>query len=140
MAEFLVSAKERVVREFRDISFTFNTNPFSADLVLKKNEDAVKQSIINLLRTNKYERPFHPEIYGGIDELLFDNYIPHITGPTLKKAITNIFDNFEPRAKLIDLKIGDDRIDANEITLTIVFQIVNMERPQTLNVKISRVR
>lgn len=140
MVEFLVSAKDRVVREFRDFSFSFNTNAFSADLVLKKNEEAVKQAIISLLRTNKYERPFHPEIYGGVDELLFDNYIPHITGPALKKSIEQVLENFEPRAKLLDVSIGDDRIDANEITLTITFAMVNMDRPINLVVKISRVR
>ena len=39
---------------------------------------AVKRSIRNLVQLNTYEKPFHPEISGGVREMLFEPMSPLI--------------------------------------------------------------
>jgi phage baseplate assembly protein W len=136
-----VFAETQVVRKFTDISLTFNTNPFTKDVVTKVNEDAIKQALMSLLRTKKYERPFHPEIAADIDSLLFENYTP-ITHQVLKRTIEDVIKYFEPRAKLIDLSIAGDpyRIDLNQMWVKVTFTIMNSTMPATVSVQITRAR
>ena len=56
-------------------------------------------SIRNLLLTNHYDRPFHPEIGSNIPALLFENHGP-VTANQLQRAIEEVIQNFEPRARL----------------------------------------
>ena len=52
---------------FTDFSRHINTGQLNK----KTNEDAVKQSVRNLLLTNHYERPFQPQIGSNLKQLLF---------------------------------------------------------------------
>ena len=52
----------RKSRTYTDISLMFNTNPFTRDIYTKVDEEAIKNSIKNLVLTKNSERPFHPEI------------------------------------------------------------------------------
>ena len=36
----------------------------------------VKRSVRNLILTNQFERPFHPEINSSVRDLLFENITP----------------------------------------------------------------
>jgi len=88
---------------FSDIFDNFTVHPELHDLVLKKNEEAVKQSILNLILTNKYDRPFQPTIGGNLRNYLFEPITP-ITQSAMELEIESIITNHEPRAKLISVK------------------------------------
>ena len=49
---------------FKDVNITFKKHPVTNDVVVSKDASAIKQAIVNLLLTNKGERPFNPE-YGS---------------------------------------------------------------------------
>lgn len=136
-----VFADTQVVRKFTDFGLSFTVNPFTRDIVKKTNEEAIKQALMSLLRTRKYERPFHPEINGGIDDLLFENYTP-ITHQVLKKTIEDTIRLFEPRAKLIDVTVQGDpyKIDLNEVWVKVEFTMMNTEKPVTVSIQITRAR
>ena len=128
----------RNTRQYTDLNLLFNINPVTKDVTKKIDEEAVKASLRNLIQTRNYERPFHPEIGCQISSLLFENFSP-ITVQVMKKTIQDVVQKFEPRVRLLDLKIRDNS-DKNEILVDIIFKIINSERPITLTTAISRVR
>ena len=131
-------AIERQVRQFTDFSFLFNAHPTSLDVVKKTNEDAIKQSLRNLISTKHYERPFHPEIGCQIHSLLFENWDP-IIERTMQQTILDVINKFEPRVQVIDLRIND-RPDENGIEVSLEYKIINSDRPVTFTTALSRVR
>ena len=58
-------------RTFVDLDFNFKTYT-NKDVKLKTGENAIKQSIKNLLMINKYEKPFIPNISAGLEGILFE--------------------------------------------------------------------
>ena len=89
---------------YSDLFTNFVVHPELHDLVLKKNEDSVKQSVLNLVLTNRYERPFQPTLGGNIRNYLFEP-ISSVTSEALRTAIETTINNYEPRAKLISIAV-----------------------------------
>ena len=128
----------RKTRQFTDFNLLFTAHPATADITKKVDEEAVKASIRNLIQTKNYERPFHPEIGCQIYSLLFENF-SSVTRQVMKKTIIDVIDKFEPRAKLVDVRIGEN-VDNNSIDVDVVFKLINTDRPITLRTAITRVR
>ena len=128
----------RNTRTFSDLDLNFTKHPATGDVVLKYDEQAIKQSVKNLVLTSHYERPFHPEIGSQIRALLFEPATPMLA-ITLKQAIMNTINTFEPRVKLIDVIITLSP-DMNSIYTTIEFTIINTTRPITLSLVLERTR
>ena len=129
---------QRNTREFTDFSLIFNAHPSNLDVVKKTNEDAIKQSLKNLLLTKHYERPFHPEIGCQIHSLLFENWDP-IIERTMQQTIIDLVNKFEPRVKILALKIFP-LPDDNSLNITLEFKIINSDKPMTFTTALSRVR
>ena len=128
----------RKARFYRDIDLAFAVNPFTKDVYVKTNEEAVRTAIKNLVLTQNYERPFHPEIGSPIYGLLFEPFTPLIKN-TLEKLISQVITNYEPRATLLGVTVTDD-LDQNSLDVQIDFRINNIERPITVNVNLQRTR
>ena len=128
----------RNTRIFSDLDLNFTAHPVTGDITRRFDEDAIKQSVKNLLLTRNYERPFHSEIGSPVRQLLFD-----LPGPMfnvmLQRAVIDVITNFEPRVSIIDVRV-DDYSDANEVYVTLEFKIVNTERPLTLDLALERTR
>lgn len=110
----------------------------SKDLLLLKNEDAVKSSIRNILLTNRNERPFNPFLGSDISAILFENITPSTTS-LLKEFIVKSIENFEPRAKLITVEVSPSD-DLNQYYITVVFTITTNPQPVALDLILNRVR
>jgi phage baseplate assembly protein W len=128
----------RNTRIFSDLDFNFTAHPVNGDISRRYDDDAIKQSVKNLLLTRNFERPFHSEIGSPVRQLLFD-----LPGPMfnvmLQRAVIDVITNFEPRVNILDVRI-DDYSDANEVYVTLEFTIVNTERPLTLDLALERTR
>ena len=128
----------RNTRIFSDLDLNFTAHPVTGDITRRYDENAIKQSVKNLLLTRNFERPFHSEIGSPIRQLLFD-----LPGPMfnvmLQRAVIDVINNFEPRVNIIDVRV-DDYSDANEVYVTLEFTIVNTERPITLELALERTR
>ena len=131
-------ATEINTRQFVDLDLSFKVNPFTKDLYLKTDEDAIKTSIKHLLRTNNFERPFHPEIGTQIRSLMFEHFSSAIK-IAMERTIQESIEKFEPRVRLIDLVV-DEAEDANELVVNIIFALKNTNNPITITTFISRVR
>ena len=113
----------RNVRQYRDLDLFFSKKQGSDDINKVTNIEAVKRSVRNLVLTNFYEKPFHPEIGSGVRDMLFENMSP-VTAVVLARKVEDVIENFEPRARLIGVRALPN-LDRNEYEVTIEFFVVN---------------
>ena len=117
----------------------FTRNPVTGDVATVTDVNAVKRSIRNLLLTNHYDRPFHPEIGSNIRATLFENLSP-ITAALLSRNIETVIKTYEPRVELSSIK-AIPNIDRNAYDVSIEFFVVNSPGELvTLDVLLERVR
>ena len=113
----------RNVRQYRDLDLFFSKKQGSDDVNKVTDIEAVKRSVRNLVLTNFYEKPFHPEIGSGVRDMLFENMSP-VTAVVLARKVEDVIENFEPRARLIGVRALPN-LDRNEYEVTIEFFVVN---------------
>ena len=128
----------RNTRIFSDIDLNFTAHPVTGDVSMRYDENAIKTAVKNLVLTRNYERPFHSEIGSPLYGLLFDLSTPLLI-VSLKGVITDLINNFEPRVNLIDV-IADVSPDNNSVYITIIFSILNTQRPIQLDLVLDRTR
>ena len=114
---------DRNVRQYTDLDLFFGKKATSKDISKVTDIQAVKRSIRNLVLTNHYEKPFHPEIGSGVRGILFEPMTP-LTAHILTRKIEDVIENFEPRARLISVRALPN-LDRNEYECTIEFYVVN---------------
>ena len=129
---------QRNTRTFSDLNLLFSVNPATRDVTKRLDEEAIKASVRNLIQTKNFERPFHPEIGCQINSLLFENVSP-VVYQLMKKTVFDVLQKFEPRVVVLDV-ITQERPDNNDLEVTIIFKIINNERPITLKTTVQRVR
>ena len=125
-------------RLYSDLNLNFTKNPATKDVARLTDVEAVKRSVRNLILTNRYERPFHPEIGANIRALLFENMTP-VTEQLLTQQIEQTIDTYEPRAKLSQVVVQGD-LDRNEYLTTIKFNVVNVPGEIILTEFLQRLR
>jgi len=116
--------EKRSSRVYKDLNLNFSTNPITQDVTTLTDVNAVKRSVRNLLLTNHYDRPFHPEIGSNISALLFENFGP-ITGNQLTRTIEEMIANFEPRARVENVECYPVP-DTNTYDIRIYFYVENL--------------
>ena len=114
---------ERNVRQYTDLDLFFAKKATSKDISKVTDIQAVKRSIRNLVLTNHYEKPFHPEIGSGVRGILFEPMTP-LTAYVLSRKIEDVIKNFEPRVRLVGVNARPN-LDRNEYECTIEFFVVN---------------
>ena len=132
------SKSTRNSRPFRDIDLDFDRNAVTNDVNVVEDVIAIKRSVRNLIQTNFYERPFHPELGCGIRELLFEPFTP-MTRVFLQRKIEEVLINYEPRIELQNVAVDDDQ-DNNRLVVDIYFYIVGVSGPQVVQTFLQRVR
>lgn len=123
---------------YSDFLTDFSTNPHTKDLVKVTNEQAVINSIKKILKTNNFEVPYAAYFGANISRYLFEPFTP-ITEMEIKNEIRFAIENFEPRAKLLDI-IVNGKPDNNSLEITLTFSIINSSTPVTVTTTLIRVR
>ena len=113
----------RSAQLYSDLDLFFGKNNSDKDVNIVYDVQAVKRSIRNLVLTNQYEKPFHPEIYSGVRGMLFELMTP-ITAVILARQVEDVIENFEPRARLVGVSAYPD-LDRNAYEVTVEFYVVN---------------
>jgi phage baseplate assembly protein W len=113
----------RNARQYSDLDLFFTKKTVGSDVNKVTDIQAVKRSLRNLINLNAFEKPFHPEISGGVRELLFENMNP-MTSVVITKKIEDVIENFEPRCRLVSVRALPD-YDRNAYNVTIEFYVVN---------------
>ena len=114
---------DRNARQYTDLDLFFGRKSVSKDINKVTDIQAVKRSIRNLVLTNHYEKPFHPEIGSGVRDILFEPMTP-LTAHILTRKIEDVIENFEPRARLVGVAAMPN-LDRNEYECTVTFYVVN---------------
>ena len=112
----------RNVRQYTDLDLFFGIKT-NNDVNKVTDIQAVKRSIRNLVLLNAYEKPFHPEIAGGVREMLFELMSP-MSAQIIARKVELVIRNFEPRARLIGVRATPD-LDRNAYEVTIEFYVTN---------------
>ena len=131
-------ATGKQIKQFADLDLSFTINPFTKDLYLKTDEDAVTTAIKHLIRTKNFERFFHPEIGTQIHSLLFENF-SSAAKLAMEQTITESIEKYEKRVRLISVDI-EESVDTNDLIVNIIFTLKNTSNPVTISTLISRVR
>jgi len=131
----LTSARNR---KHIDIDLNFTAKSTSGDIFKKTDQAAVKQSIKNLLMTNKLEKPFHEKFGADITGMLFeladgeDDYF-------LKREIIRIIHLFEPRVEILGLTVQIDP-DYHSLGVKLEFKIINTQEVVGFTTNLRRLR
>jgi phage baseplate assembly protein W len=113
----------RSAQIYSDLDLFFGMNNSDKDVNIIYDVQAVKRSVRNLVLTNQYEKPFHPEIYSGVRGMLFELMTP-TTAVILARQVEDVIENFEPRARLVGVRASPN-LDQNSYEVSVEFYIVN---------------
>ena len=134
----VTNKSNKSVRTFKDLNLDFARNTVTNDVVKIEDVEAIKRSVRNLVNTNFYERPFHPELGCGVRELLFENFTP-LTRIFLQRKIEEVITNYEPRASLEQVAVDDDQ-DKNRLVVDIYFYVQGVADPVSVTTFLQRLR
>lgn len=126
MVDLSIQARDTV---YSDVDFSFRLIPVSNALALKKDEEAVKQSVVNILSTNRGERPFLPYFGANIRAYLFENF-DNVTANLVEDEIRTALANYEPRVRVTNVEVNA-RPDNNSLRITLEFDIVSPREVST---------
>ena len=120
-------------RVFKDINLSFKRHPVTNDLVVIKNEDAIKKSVKNIIFTILGEKPYMPLFGTSVNNSLFElsNPLDHIR---ISDEIQSTLLNYEPRISNIQVT-ASNYPDSHELNVTIQYDITGMANAsQTVDV------
>lgn len=136
MALRIVGNNDKAV--FTDIDPKFTRSPKTSDLLVLRDDSAIRTSLKNLLSTAFGERLFQPTIGGSLRPLLFEP-IDAITTFEIRDRVLNTIVNHEPR-------VGNVIVDVvalpeeNQYTVTVEYSVVAIGKTDRVSVLLERVR
>ena len=108
---------------YKDLNLGFEQNTATKDIQKITDIEAVKRSVRNLINTNHYEKPFHPEIGSNLRAMLFELMSPQMNH-VISEQIENLINNYEPRCNLVQV-FTQPRLDRNGYSVQISFRVQN---------------
>ena len=136
--ENLSNKSKRSTRIYKDLDLDFGRNTVTNDVNKLTDVEAVKRSVRNLINTNHYERPFHPEIGSNLRAMLFENITPQMTH-AISKQIDLLLKNFEPRVRLVQVNV-QPFIERNGYRASISFYVINTPERVEIETFLERLR
>jgi len=116
-------------KPYSDFDFVFKKHPTTADVPIKRDVEAVKQSVRNILLTRRGEKFFDPDFGGSLTEFLFDNF-DSIVEAEMEQRVRSTLANYEPRVKVLSLKV-EDLSYRNALNMALEVQILSPEEVTT---------
>ena len=123
---------------YSDIDLSLAKNTTTNDIFKKKDAAAVKQAVLNLIQTGRFEKPFRPSFGANIANQLFEWSIEE-TASDLEDQIKSSIERFEPRAKIRQL-IVKSNTERNTLSVFLEFQILNTSEIVSFETSLSRLR
>ena len=120
-------ALKNISRAFKDISLSFSRNPLTNDILSLQNEDAIKKSVMNLVRTQIGERFFNNLIGTSLENSVFELNTEDVSD-FLNEQIRTLLSNFEPRIKVTEVASFSEP-DSNELNIQIIYDIIGLPFP-----------
>ena len=124
--------------EYRDLTFDLKTHPINKSPITISGNEVIKSSIKNLVMMKSFDKPFHPEINGGVFNLLFEP-MTDVTTNLLMENIKSVINQNEPRVRLIDVLV-EPYYDQNLYQISIVYTLLNQVETQELGIVLEVLR
>ena len=134
----ITNNSKRANRIYKDLDLNFGRTVVTNDVNKLTDVEAVKRSVRNLINTNHFERPFHPELGGNVRAMLFEPISP-LTALNLHREIEELLNNFEPRANVTQI-IADPDLERNAYRVEIKFYVIGIQNPITVETFLERLR
>ena len=112
----------KISRAFKDLSFNMTKNPITNDIVTLKNEEAIKQSVKNLVLTKINERPFNPLLGTNTTSYLFE-LSSEVSANRLIEEIERVLLDNESRIALENISV-DLAPEENSYDVSIEYFII----------------
>jgi len=107
---------------YSDLDLSFIIHPILNDIRPVTDIDAVKLSVKNLVLAGIYERPFHPELGGGISELLFEPANPFTVLALEDAIIRALAEEHRITETIVDIvDVSDENLYAITISFTVLY-------------------
>ena len=129
---------KRSSKIFKDLNLDFQQNTATKDIQKITDVESVKRSVRNLINTNHYEKPFHPEIGSNLRAMLFELMTPQMNH-VITKQIENLINNYEPRCRLVQVHTQPE-FDRNGYAVQISFYVQNYPNPVVVESFLERLR
>ena len=142
LSDYNIAGKASVIvskrKGYADLDLSLIPHPNKKDIIPLTDLDAVRNSIRNLILTSPYERPFQPELGSRVKSILFENADSH-TAFLLRRYITDIIENYEPRVNEVYVEVVDDS-DNNGYYVTISFNVISISVQSEAQIFLERIR
>jgi phage baseplate assembly protein W len=124
-------------RQYSDLDLSLRLLS-SKDIVPLTDIDAIKNSIRNILLSNRYDRPFQPDLGAGLRDLLFEP-ADTFTRFAIKQNIEHALKKYEPRVNQVKVNVayeeGEDRYNVN-----LTFNIISIATKTDMRLLLNRIR
>ena len=140
MADYIKpNSKVNTVKDiYSDLDMFLVPHPVTGDISTKKDSDAIKRSIRNIVLTNKFERPFKPNFGGGGTSMLFELDSTRKV-KRFQKEMVNMIERLEPRVYNVSVRLNP-LTDDNRLDVQIFYSIRNGKSGQSAEFTVTRVR
>ena len=123
-------------RRFDDLLISMKKNAFTDDVSVVKNDNAIKQSIKNLVLTNPGEKHFQPNVGSRVFNLLFEP-LDAFTADAVKDEVINTINQYEPRVELTKVDVTAIP-EGNKLNITLEYRIVGLPIVETIEFVLQR--
>lgn len=123
---------------YTDIDPLFTRSPKTSDLLMVRDDQAIKTSLKNLLSTAFGERLFQPQIGASMRQLLFEP-IDSITTMEIRDRILMTIARHEPRVSNIIVDVIAQP-NENSYTVNVEYSIKALGKTDRVTVVLERVR
>jgi phage baseplate assembly protein W len=124
--------------QYSDLDLSFTPHPLTGNVSPKINIEAIRQSVLNLLRLGPYDIPFQSNQLTNLRQTLFEN-ITVVTKSGLEKRIDWVLKTFEKRIKVVSIDVAP-LSTGDGLNITIVYKIRALDQEDTLTQLFHRVR
>lgn len=110
---------------YSDINSNYSRDLKTSDFKIDENNNAIKNSLRNILLTKKMERRMLPEFGSSLEQLLFEP-IDNDTAKRIGSIILDEIDYWEPRINILNIEVIADE-EKNSYEINIVYDIKTVE-------------
>ena len=110
----------------------------SGDIYRKTDADAVKQSVKNIVSTNRFEKPFEVFYGANITGMLFELADAGM-GTHVEDQVKSAIEEYEPRARVLKINVFSNP-DRNTLQVELLFRVTSTEQEVELQTTVSRLR
>ena len=125
-------------KEYRDLDLSLTLHPIRKDITPLRDDEAIRNSIRNLLSTNRFERPFQPILAGNLKDLLFEP-ATQLIEVSMQMSIESVLVEHEPRIKLIGVASTFNEAQ-NAYSINVKYIIKDLDQVDEVDVKLRRLR